>query len=158
MAGGFIFQVNPQTQYKLSDALEEMVRRDAKVLLLSPNPETNESLKCGDVVYLWESASRRPTRRAHLAARGEVTQAADRDREMLPWQQAFCIGGHSQVPRVEIEVDKPRVVNPVDRNITDYNKAFNGVAFLRNGTGAYQRTIIPLTDEQAQELDRLAGW
>jgi hypothetical protein len=159
MAGYFIFQVNPQKEHRLSDALEEMMRQGTKSLLLSPKPETNNpELRCGDVVYLWESASKRPIRCAHLAARGEVTQVADKNRDMLPWQQEFCIGGYSQMPRVEIEISKPRVFNTVDRNITDQNTAFARVAFLRNGTGAYQRTIIPLKPGEARALDVLACW
>jgi hypothetical protein len=161
-----VFQVNPKTEYRLSDALRAMTLENEKTLWLSPKPETktNPKLKAGDVVYLWESTSQNP---AHLVARGKVKQAPTTPMDMPAWQQTFCMDEatgqsgpqfHSKSPRAEIEIDP--LVTPareVDREVTDANPTLRKNPFLKKG-GFYQGTIFELDQHQARELDKLAGW
>ena len=160
MARYFIFQVNPGSGYRLSDALKEMQLRKEKTLWLSPKPDTNTELKCKHVVCLWESGK-------GLVARGEITQAADKNtpRDMPVWQRVFCIdettryGGpqfHKAMPRAEVEIEKFAERERVNREQTNDDPVLRENVFLKKH-GFYNRTIFDLTNQQAQALDKLAG-
>jgi hypothetical protein len=160
-----IFQVNPQTQYHLSDALRAMKQRNEKTLWLNPEPETNEGLKAKDVVYLWESASKKPDRPGHLMARGEVAQAPAMPMDMPAWQRTFCVDKatgqcgpqfHSTMPRAEIMVEL-LAERKVERDHTDANPISRMNSFLKK-RGYYSKTIFSLTGDEVRELDKLAGW
>ena len=166
----FIFQVNPEREYRLSDALTAMTQRNEKILWLGPKPENNIELKVADMVYLWESASKRsdqPERQPErLVARGEVTQAPTL-MDMPAWQRMFCVDKetrqsgaqfHGTGPRAEIRVEFV-ATKKVDRDGTNANPTLRKNSFLRKEPrGFYAKTIVRLTEPEARELDELAGW
>jgi hypothetical protein len=142
-----------------------MMPRNERTLWLSPKPETNEELKVKDVVYLWESTSKKPARPARLVARGEVIQTPTTPMNMPQWQQTFCVDKetgqsgpqfHSKMPRAEIVIEL-LARKKVDRGDTDTNPSLRENPFLRK-PGLYSGTIFSLTRYEAQELDKLAGW
>lgn len=167
MANHFIFQVNPQREYRLSDALSVLGGKEKKTIWLSPKPETNIALKADDIVYFWTSRSTRPACAARLAARGKVVLPPNEPMDMPGWQQEFCVDEatgqsgrqyHSTTPRAEIEIQKWHTGGKsIDRNITDVNVILKQNDFLKK-RGYYLKTIFELSEKQAQELDRLAGW
>jgi len=167
MTNAVIFQVNPEAEYRLSDALEAMAQMREQALWLSPKPETNMGLKAKDVVYLWVSASKRPTLPAHLVARGEVTQAPTTPMDMPVWQRMFCVDEatgqsgpqfHSKMPRAEIQIEKWLAAGKnVDRDRTGANPVLRTNRFLKK-RGFYSGTIFRLKWPEALELDKLAGW
>jgi hypothetical protein len=168
MTNNFIFQVNPKTEYRLSEALGAMMQTKEQALWLSPKPKTNMGLKAKDVVYLWESASKRPTRPGHLVARGEVTQAPTAPMDMPVWQRKFCVDAatgqsgpqfHNKTPRAEVGILKWSTTGrDVDRDDTDANPILRKNPFFLKKGGFYTGTIFRLTWPEAQELDKLAGW
>ena len=133
--------------------------------MVNPEPETNIEVKTKDVVYLWESASKKPKRAGHLVARGKVTQTPNAPVEMPVWQRALCVDKatgqsselfHSTMPRAAIVVERC-ATKRVDRNDTDPNLTLRKHYFLKK-RGLYTKTIFTLTECEAQELDKLACW
>jgi hypothetical protein len=166
MASFVIFQVNPETEYRLSHALAEMTQRNERILSLDPKPKTNIKLNVKDVVYLWESSSKIPDEPRRLVARAEVTQAAITPMDMPTWQRTFCVDQatgqsgpqfHKTMPRAKIRIALLPTTNKVDRNVTNTIPTLQENSFLRKH-GFYSKTIFSLTESEAQELNKLAGW